>query len=338
MVYRGEIITHLKISGEVDAFDFLTMKNVLDSLQYIDLSDARIVTIGDREPTFFDDYSASDVLIENAFYFEEKDSGKTSLISIKLPYSLKEIESNAFRGCVNLKSFVMPPQVTRMGDKTFMNCTSLEEVDLSRSLRFIAHSAFENCVNLKTVKIRFPVYAIGYESFKDCKSLKELKLPFSLKIIDSFAFEGCDSIRSLNIPASVRTIERYAFCDVKADISIDKYNNNYSLHDDVMYNKNRTKILYCLCRKKGDYVVPDMVKEIGYEAFTSCEKITSVTIHPEVSEIDECAFSGYFSEIIISDKNEYYEVRKNNNIFDKRENSIMECEKDGARGHFHIFL
>jgi hypothetical protein len=49
----------------------------------------------------------------------------TSLESINIPSSLKNIGEEAFANCTSLSSIVIPDSVTSIGKNAFYNCTSL---------------------------------------------------------------------------------------------------------------------------------------------------------------------------------------------------------------------
>lgn len=50
-------------------------------------------------------------------------------------------------------------------------------------------------------------------------------------------------------------------------------------------------MLCCSGGKKGEFTIPAEVKEIDYDAFNSCDKLTDVIIPEGVTKIGESAFS-----------------------------------------------
>ena len=58
---------------------------------------------------------------------------------------------NAFYGCKNLTSFVVPEGVTTIMENCFSDCENLQEIFLPSSLKYIGENAFSNCKSLKNV-------------------------------------------------------------------------------------------------------------------------------------------------------------------------------------------
>ena len=106
------------------------------------------------------------------------------------------------------------------------------------------------------------------------------------------AFWGCWALTSINIPESVTEIGDGAFseCRVLASIVIAEENKVYDSRD------NCNAIIYtyinCLIQGCDNTVIPDSVTEIGEEAFSKCEKLTSVNIPESVTKIGNNAFRG----------------------------------------------
>lgn len=75
-------------------------------------------------------------------------------------------------------------------------------------------------------------------------------------------------------------------------MNVDTDNINYCLENNVLFNKNKTQLIYCLAGKKGEYKIPNSVTEIGDYAFSGCTGLTSIEIPNSVTKIDLYAFSG----------------------------------------------
>lgn len=93
-------IVTLKVSGTINSYDIMIFRNKMDNLHYLDLSDATIVA---NPYEYYTGYSSlNDIIGEFAFHNQKK------LVSIKLPNNLKQIRSQAFEGCCNLKDVTFP--------------------------------------------------------------------------------------------------------------------------------------------------------------------------------------------------------------------------------------
>jgi hypothetical protein len=75
-----------------------------------------------------------------------------------------------------------------------------------------------------------------------------------------------------------------------AAINVDPANPVYSSADGVLYNKDKTKLLFWPPGKKT-VIIPSSVTTIGFGAFILCERLTSVTIPNSVTTIEALAFS-----------------------------------------------
>jgi len=75
----------------------------------------------------------------------------------------------------------------------------------------IGEGAFEGSAGLTNVTIPESVKIIEVGTFKSCSSLVSITIPSSAQSIEPFAFEGCTSLTSITIPASITNIASYAF-------------------------------------------------------------------------------------------------------------------------------
>jgi hypothetical protein len=71
----------------------------------------------------------------------------SSVESIKLPNSIKVIDSYAFCECYSLKKIIIPQSVEEVGDHAFENCTSLKEVVIEGSPK-MGEDVFKGCTSL----------------------------------------------------------------------------------------------------------------------------------------------------------------------------------------------
>ncbi len=101
-------------------------------------------------------------------------------------------------------------------------------------------------------------------------------------------------IEKVNISAGVTGIGYRAFyaCKSLTDITVAANNNTYASVDGVVFNKEKTKLMYCPEGKVGSYDIPDGVTTIEESAFLGCEKLTGVSIPSSVKEIGDSAFFG----------------------------------------------
>ncbi len=96
------------------------------------------------------------------------------------------------------------------------------------------------------------------------------------------------------MPDSVTMIDDYAFAESSHlhSIIVGNNNPNYVSQDGILYNKEKTEIIYVPTLISGAVTIPDGVTEIGMYEFSGRRNLTSVVIPDSVTEIGEWAFRG----------------------------------------------
>jgi hypothetical protein len=103
---------------------------------------------------------------------------------------------------------------------------------------------------------------------------------------------NCVNLNSIYLPAQVDSTNHFAFYNCSASITVDPSNPKLSSQNGVLYNKNKTEIIFCPITKTGSFTIPSTVKNIRENAFVNCAGITSVNIPPLVTDIGPSAFIG----------------------------------------------
>lgn len=122
-------ITHLILTGSMDAQDFKTMRDAMPNLAIIDLSKVAIVSYSGDKGTENKKASYKEGTIpQNAFFNSKNGSGKRSIQTVILPTNLKAIGEQAFYACFNLNSVTIPASVISIGAEAYYNCKSLVDI------------------------------------------------------------------------------------------------------------------------------------------------------------------------------------------------------------------
>jgi len=137
-------ITHLILTGTIDASDFKTMREGMPMLELLDMSGARIVA---------SDWYQANEIPEAAFFDVGNEIGKESLKTVLLPTTLKSIGGVSFLKCTGLTCLTIPASVTSIGWCSFSNCSALASI----------YSYSKIPVDLKSSELVF--YEVNKETF-----------------------------------------------------------------------------------------------------------------------------------------------------------------------------
>ena len=289
-------ITHLKVYGELGVKDFTILRTNMTLLYDLDLSDADVT-----------------VIPKEAFL------NKKILMNVKLPTSLRTIESSAFQGCSSLDgSLTFPDNLRLIGWSAFQGCSSLDEVVLNESLEVIQGYAFEGCTSLKqeitlprdfqslgerafancsslygTVKFNRDFYMFmgteGYGSvagscFENCTSIEAVDMsePDFLDEIPNSTFAGCTSLKNVLLPPNLERIDNNAF-------------SNCTSLDNIEFPNTLLVINWCAfqnCTSLTSLNLSDCndLGTIEGHAFEGCTSLETVYLPKSLNWIGENAF------------------------------------------------
>lgn len=192
-------------------------------------------------------------------------------------------------------TFVVPDMiegkpVTRIGSSAFSGQTGLTRVIIPSTVAVIDGSAFRGCTSLHTVNSLKDVTTIGRGAFYGCSALEEAEISPELTSIGIGAFEGCTLLKEIELPASLTSLGGGAFagCD-NLNITVSKDNPNFVAEDNIIYNKDKTKIIAC-GNTAAEITVPGSVKNIGDYAFSENGNLVKITIY-DIDILGDSAFA-----------------------------------------------
>jgi len=296
-------ISNLKLTGTIDARDFVTLRDKMPKLTTLDLSGTSISTYTGTDGTAGTNnylYPANEIpqyafsKFQNAGLFRQ-------LSSIKLPSTATSIGGSAFSGCINLKSILIPSSITSIKEFAFLGIGGLINVEAANSYYTSVDGILFNKPKTKLIqcsplvavgKYNIPttVTTIGSAAFGSCVALTSVNIPLSVTLIEDLAFEGCEHLQTVFIPSSVDSIGK-ASLDIFGSITVDTLNSKYSSLNGVLYSRNKSILLQCPTSKKAVFNIPSTVKSIGNYAFGNCNLINSISIPASVSSIKTYAFA-----------------------------------------------
>ena len=285
-------VTDLNISGQIDARDFRTMRDLMPLLANIDI---RGVSIAEYTGTEGPSGSTSvkylaDNLPPNSFNNPTTFEGKQSLKSIILPTYLWAIGGAAFTNST-LEKVVMPSTVYDIQSWSFSG-SKIDSMYIPASVTIIGSSAFGGTNKLPSIGVSadnqhftsvdgvlfdklvtkllaFPsakcqyytiptgVTSIEANAFQASDILEELTIPTTVTKIGNSAFIWSWGLKKINIPSSVTTIEANAFnsCGNLSKIYVESSTPvDLSSSADVFLNVDRSScILYVPVGYKAAY-------------------------------------------------------------------------------------
>ena len=203
-------VVRLKVSGTVNSYDFMVMRNKMTCLRELDLTDAHVVYNPYEHYQGY--HSWNDSLPDYAFY-------RKDLRVCRLPQNIVYIGRNAFSRCSRLTDMDIPEKVQEIGDAAFEGCNRLENVKFSEGLEFIRSEAFAECALHDTIIFPRTLKHISYSAFRS-NGLRAVKFPTGLEQIEGAAFSYCSGLSEVRFPSSVLNVGSDAFgnCDNIKDV------------------------------------------------------------------------------------------------------------------------
>jgi len=191
----------------------------------------------------------------------------TSFNELQYFTGLTSLQDNAFRGCTNLTSFIIPRNVTSIGGDTFRDCKNRASISVAAENTY--YDSRDNCnaiietatnkllLGCTNTNIPIGVTCIGVRAFQWC-SFTSIDIPNSVSTIEEDAFSWCPNLTSFTIPEGVTTIAPLTFYQ---------------------------------CNSLTNFTIPNWVTSIEERAFNCCTSLTSIAIPGSVTSIGNYAFS-----------------------------------------------
>lgn len=168
----------------------------------------------------------------------------------------------------------------------------IQKVIVGEDVHSVGAFAFYYCANLKTVEILGST-VLGESAFSYCSALQQVQMNNILAIGDA-VFYGCNALKAVHLPASLQSIGNEVFydCTLMQSITVDPANANYTAKDNVLFNKEMTRLYTAASMIGQAYSVPEGVREILPYAFRGNAQLQLVILPSSITELPEGAFYG----------------------------------------------
>lgn len=292
-------IKNLKVVGNVRDDDFYFMRDSMAILEAVNMKESVIVapknqttlvsasTTSDEykylckalgEPDYGGSWSSwydkGNNIPNNAFY------NKTTLCFFSFPENVSVIGYQAFCYTRLSGALILPDGVKAIMENAF-NKTNIGSVDFPSDLKYIGQGSFSSCLLTGRLMLPSSLIYIGNFAFQEIKGLSGiLSLPENLEYLGSYAFYYAGNFEGdLVIPEKITGIYDRTFCV-----------SNFAGR--LILNNVSTLGLLCFanCHFQGEFVVPEGVQDIPYNAFSGND-FSSVVFPSSLKTISDGAFS-----------------------------------------------
>lgn len=186
-------------------------------------------------------------------------------------YNVTGIRDQAFYGCYNTTSVIIPNSIINIGSYVFCGCTKLTSFIIGDNVEKINSGTFYGCSQLINVHIGKNVTSIGTSAFQDCNSLTSIVIPSNVVSIENNVFTGCVNIKEV------------VFEDGESPLALGDYvyaNEYYISKYGLFYNCNKLEKLYI-----GRNILYNTSNNIS--PFSNKNKLNSVIFGKDVTNIGE---------------------------------------------------
>ena len=274
-------VRNLKITGQINAKDFLLMRDSMPSLTALNLKDVRIKAgnADNVDPGYESVYGEDDEIPKWAFY------KKTGLNYFVFPDTLKTIRKYAFHMSGLAGSLIIPEGVEEIQFEAFGSCVGLTgTLSLPSTLkRITGQNVFYQ--DRFTCELVLPegLEEIGSQAFMNCSGFYgSLRLPEKLKYIGSGAFGGCKNLSGdLEIPQTIDKIYEGTFSGCE-------FGGNLKLHDGIVSIGGGA---FSNCFFKGELILPKNLVTIENSVFYKCDFSGELKLPEKLVSVGDRAFA-----------------------------------------------
>ena len=259
--------------------------------------------------------------------------------TLTIPDRVTSIGEGAFSGLEGLKKIIIPGTVKEIKSNAFSNNQDIEEVIINEGVEKIGSKAFGNCKNLQKITIPDSVTDIGNNCFAGDTKLQDISLSKNLKTISTQLFMSCTNLKNIELPENIEKIEREAFLNTRIEKikfpnklkeigpsvffdselkEIDTTENDYfEYKNGTLYSKD-LKTLYFAISSLENITIENSTETIISGAFRNCDKLETINIPENVSNIGTLVFNiSNLKSITVDVNNKNFKADETGNLYSK---------------------
>ena len=230
--------------------------------------------------------------------------GCGSLITLQIMGAVEKIGESAFKGCGSLSTLLTNGDIDELGDSAFENCTSLTMVQIDGAIKMMGKSVFKGCIKLETIDIEGDIDEIGDSAFETCESLKTLKIKGNIGKMGISVFKGCSNLETIEIEGDLEEIDVDLFKDCVNLKTIEIRGNVKKIAESAFEgHKTLTTVkiegsvdeigdkAFMDCAELNTFEIKDL-KKMGESAFENCVSLEEIKIPGSLDEIKKNTFKG----------------------------------------------
>lgn len=155
----------------------------------------------------------------------------------------------------------------------------VRSVAISSGISQIGHAAFCNCHQLVSIVVPDSVTYIGSYAFAS-SGIESIAIPALVTSLEPGVFSHCYGLTSMYIHEGITEISTESFmgCPNIQEITVNSNNQYFSSENGVLYNKDKTELIFCPLSISGEFVLPDNLSTVNEQTFEQCFEITGFAV------------------------------------------------------------
>ena len=225
-------------------------------------------------------------------------------------YNVTSICNQAFYGCYNTTSVIIPNSIINIGSYAFCDCTKLTSCIIGDNVEKINSGTFYGCSELTNIHIGKNITSIGTSAFQDCNSLTSIVIPSKVVSIENNVFTGCVNIKEVVFEdgQSLLTLGDYVYAN---EYYISKYGLFYNCNKleklyigrNILYNTSNNISPFSQKKKLNSVIFGKDVTNIGERMLFGCAAITDIYFYSNPTIGTDAIPSTAICHLILDDNN-----------------------------------